>query len=162
MAKSRKIDLQTFDLHDTVGYLVARLFHAMHQEFSRGLAAHGVTPPHWATLITLYQKKASTPGGLARYLGVDRAAITRILDRLEEDGLVVRKPGTDRRSLSLDLTPAGRELTPRLAEVAHLIRDKFLSKISHEEESRFKSTLIRILKNSGIQKPFRLEGDHST
>jgi DNA-binding MarR family transcriptional regulator len=60
-------------------------------------------------------------GDLAKVLGCDSSSVTAISDRLEERGLVVRKPGQrDRRVKMLVLTDEGErvrvEITRRLAE----------------------------------------------
>ncbi len=153
--------IDEFDLHDKTGYLVARLFHAMAQEFGRGLAKHGASPPHWPVLITLYQKKAKTPGELARYIGVDAGGLTRLLDRLESSGLVVRKPGSDRRSITVELTKAGRGLTPKLGMIAKQVNDKFMDGLSDTEIRRFKSTVRKMLQSGGAESIKLRDYDHA-
>jgi DNA-binding MarR family transcriptional regulator len=55
------------------------------------------------------------PWELADHLGVARATITRLLDGLEHDGLVERRPSkSDRRSLLVHLSARGRALLRRV------------------------------------------------
>ena len=49
-------------------------------------------------------------------LGLTHSAAVRVVDRLAEAGLVRREPGTDRRSVAVALTPAGREVAARAAQ----------------------------------------------
>lgn len=52
---------------------------------------------------------------LAAMLGVLPSSATRLCDRLQSSGLLVRRPGaTDRREVDLVLTDSGRELLGRL------------------------------------------------
>ncbi|MBN1444137.1 MAG: MarR family transcriptional regulator, partial [Planctomycetes bacterium] len=127
----------------------ARLFHSMHSEFSKTLARHRINAPCWGVLISLYQERARTPSGISRYLGIDASTVTRVLDRLEAERLVSRKPGRDRRSLALELSPRARSLVPKLARVALSLQTKFLSPLSAAEARRLKSTLRRILEARG-------------
>jgi DNA-binding MarR family transcriptional regulator len=53
----------------------------------------------------------ATPKMAAMHLGLTTGAMTTLIDRIETAGLVQRAPNPgDRRSLVLQLTPAGREL----------------------------------------------------
>jgi MarR family transcriptional regulator, organic hydroperoxide resistance regulator len=91
---------------------------------------YDMVPPHWIALETLDEP---TPmGELAKRLACDNSNVTWITDRLEERGLVERRPSPhDRRVRLLVLTDAGRrlrdEIAARLAEppeaIAALSRD---------------------------------------
>lgn len=52
--------------------------------------------------------QVQTQGDLALRLLVDAAAVSRMVARLEDDGLVERRPGEDRRCVHLALTRAGK------------------------------------------------------
>ena len=57
----------------------------------------------------LFHDGAQTPSMVAARAGLTPAAGTSLLDRLEQAGLVARRPHPrDRRSLLVDLTPRGR------------------------------------------------------
>jgi DNA-binding MarR family transcriptional regulator len=56
---------------------------------------------------------------VAEHMGVDAAAVTRLMDRLAEAGLVGRcELAGDRRARRIDLTPKAQALLPRLRAVA--------------------------------------------
>src|SRR5918998_4758726 len=84
----------------------AVLVHGMAQEFE----AYGVTPTQYNVLRIL--RGAGAPG-LCRYEIRDRLVaqvpdVTRLLDRLEEMGLVAReRDGADRRLVTTRITDAG-------------------------------------------------------
>lgn len=51
-----------------------------------------------------------TPGALADHLGISTASTTKMLDRLERGGHIIRSPHpTDRRALTISITPGTRE-----------------------------------------------------
>jgi DNA-binding MarR family transcriptional regulator len=57
-----------------------------------------------------------TQAELAERLLVDAPAVSRLVDRLEEEGLMKRRAGEDRRCVKLEATDAGREATGALDE----------------------------------------------
>jgi DNA-binding MarR family transcriptional regulator len=59
-------------------------------------------------------KEPSTMGELATYLGIDAPYMTIVVDDLERQGLVARKPHpTDRRAKLVEATARGREAAQR-------------------------------------------------
>ena len=51
---------------------------------------------------------------VAAAAGLDRSSLTQLLDQLVRRGLIERRPGRDRRTVSLHLTPDGAEAVARL------------------------------------------------
>jgi DNA-binding MarR family transcriptional regulator len=87
---------------------------------------YDLVPPHWIALQTLDEPKPM--GELAKQLACDNSNVTWITDRLEERGLVERRPSPrDRRVRLLVLTAKGRrlrkEIGARLAEPPPAITD---------------------------------------
>ena len=68
---------------------------------------------------------------IAEAIGVDRAAMARSIDQLEELGLVERRmdPG-DRRGRTLHLTRQGHSLAEDLGVIAAQIRERVLASVS--------------------------------
>jgi DNA-binding MarR family transcriptional regulator len=80
---------------------------------------YDLVPPHWIALQAL--EEPMPMGELAKVLVCDNSNVTWITDRLEERGLVERRPAErDRRVKLLVLTPEGRrvreEIQARLSE----------------------------------------------
>jgi len=72
--------------------------------------------PMFLVVNQLVYRGATRPSELAEVLGTGRANLTKIGNRLEEAGLIVRVPDQDdERSVLLALTPAGREVGERIA-----------------------------------------------
>ena len=71
----------------------------------------GLSPERLSLLSVLVYAGPRTMGELARAEQVTRPAITRIVDALEAEGLAGREPvATDRRTILVSATPAGREV----------------------------------------------------
>jgi DNA-binding MarR family transcriptional regulator len=125
----------------------------MHAAFSARLAALGVTSAEW-TVLSQTGRGGVTPVTLAERMGIDRAAVTRIIDQLEAKNLIRRTPHpTDRRSTVLKLTVQGEEILPKLIAASKATNDSFL-KLLPSEEAQALLALVRKLGESLPQETF--------
>ena len=75
--------------------------------------ASGLNPAQWEALrfIARANRYSRSPGAIARYLGTTRGTVSQTLIALEAKGYIRRlRCDADRRSLTVDLTDAGRAL----------------------------------------------------
>lgn len=61
-----------------------------------------------AALVTIGAEPDSSIGFIADVIGLTHSGTVRLLDKLEDDGLVARKPGPDARTAALRVTARGR------------------------------------------------------
>jgi DNA-binding MarR family transcriptional regulator len=81
------------------------------------LSSYGTRHGRFNLLMTLLKcaDGQATPAGLAERTGVTRATITGLLDGLEKDGLIERRPDSDdRRLIRVHLTDAGRRFLDKI------------------------------------------------
>ena len=86
---------------------------------ARSLAAvdHDVTLPQYRALVVLASRGPQRPTALAEALAVHPSTITRLCDRLVRKRLVHRAASpTNRREVSIRLTPKGRRLVDTVTE----------------------------------------------
>ncbi len=134
-----------------LGYWVGSLASAIHKGLGEELAPMGVTPGQWVILEAAFDGNANTLTGLARIIPVDAAAISRQLDKLTDKGLVRRRRlRSDRRTVRIELTEAGRDLVPKLAPRVQANNLRFLSGVTAEEQSAFTEIIQKMLKNAGF------------
>jgi DNA-binding MarR family transcriptional regulator len=77
----------------------------------------GLTPGHMRVLFLLEPDIARPMGSVAQGLACDASTVTWLIDRLEERGLVERRPSpTDRRVKAVALTPVGMTTKATLQE----------------------------------------------
>jgi len=140
---------EPYSLQSSTGYWVTRLARAIEADFEASLEKHNVTRTAWAVLSAIRHHDVTTPATLASFIGIDRAAITRHLDRIEEQGLVVRdRSSTDRRSVNLMLTPKGERLVPELAAESEAANAKFTACLTNNENESIQSLIRQMLANS--------------
>ena len=87
---------------------------------------------------------------LGQVLGLTHSGAVRLVDRLADAGLVVRRPGADGRSRTLDLTAAGRAAAERVTAARAAALAGLLADLSpddhqalHDLTSRLMAALVR-------------------
>jgi DNA-binding MarR family transcriptional regulator len=123
----------------------------MEQDFDKRLKPLGITRGAYAVLSAVHHDEKNRPAGLAAYLSMDGAAITRYLDRVEELGLIERKPDADdRRSTHIELTTEGRRVVSRGLNSSKATNEKFTAGLTEAEIDCFHTGIQKMLARSGI------------
>ncbi len=90
----------------------------------------------------------TTQTDLADHLGIGRAAIGSVIDRLEARGLVERRPRPDdRRVWLVAITPAGDDMARRIADVDAVLRAELRRCIGREERQALAWVMTRLQQN---------------
>lgn len=85
---------------------------------ARLLARHDLTEGRLAALLAVSAEPGITPRRLADRLGTTSATVTGLLDRLDRDGQIVRRPhASDRRTHTLATTADGERILADLVPV---------------------------------------------
>ena len=116
----------------SVGYLMGRARASLLSGLDTQLARFGLSGMQFAVLKHVAEGSARTAADLCRFMQYDTGAMTRILDRLEEKGLVRRERSReDRRAVVLRVSPSGRTQLPRLAAAAGRVLEEHLAGFSN-------------------------------
>ena len=133
---------------ESVGFLMRRVLSSILQQADAELAVHDLTYVQWLPLYKLMVCSDTTSAGLSRDLGIDPAAITRALDRLEAKGMLRRERSTtDRRVVHLVLTDEGRAIAAQVPQALASVLNAHLSGFSHDESRLLIDMLRRMLHN---------------
>ncbi|MEG5263729.1 MarR family transcriptional regulator [Pseudomonas sp. JDS28PS106] len=129
-----------------IGLLVGRTNGLKDRMLDKYLEPYDVTAAQFKVLIIVAQFCADTPVELCRHLSLDSGSMTRMLDRLEQKGLVVRtRSETDRRQVQLALTEQGRTLAGLLPQIgADAMNDTFAA-LEPEEVQTLQRILTKVL-----------------
>ena len=129
----------------STGYWVTRLARTMERDFEKRLEPLGVTRGAYALLSAIHQENKTRPAELATFLGIDGAAVTRHLDRIEKRGLIKRKPNPrDRRATDIELTAEGRRVVLEGQAGSMATNAKFTAGLTETEVNQFE-TVIRVM-----------------
>lgn len=78
----------------------------------------GLTYPQYLAMLVLWERDGVSVSELGRRLLLDSGTLTPLLKRLESGGLVQRlRDAQDERRVLVQLTPAGRQLKAKAAQV---------------------------------------------
>ena len=137
------------NLEAHLGYWLRCLSNFVSQTFAERLEKEGVSVAQWVVLRTLYNHRGVTLNEAAQHIGVDKSSLSRMVERLLQKGWLNRTDGSDRRSLELTLTPAGRALVPRLAKLADENDETFFRPLSARQRKEFLGTIRHLLATNG-------------
>jgi DNA-binding MarR family transcriptional regulator len=127
-------------VEDYLLYLLARASHAASAGFHARLKARGVAVPVWRVVATLHGAVGGeTVGALAAACLMQQPTTTKLLDRMEADGLVRRR--REGRQTRVLLTPAGEHLAAELIEEARRHEAALLAR--HAEAAPALKDLLR-------------------
>jgi MarR family transcriptional regulator, transcriptional regulator for hemolysin len=88
----------------------------------------GQTRAQWAVLLRLERREGLKQSDLAEDLDIQPITLTRLVDRLCDNGLIERRPDpNDRRAKRLYLTAAARPLLDRIAAQVEELADTVLA-----------------------------------
>jgi len=147
-------DPATYLARDSVGYLVRRLTAILTARIESAFAPHDFTLTQWSVLMHLRDGLALTASDLCAAFQHDSGALTRLLDQLEQRGLIVRRRSSrDRRVVELALTPAGHRTIKVLLPVVVAEMNAALAPLSRAGFEQFRGSLLRVLDHLQQDRP---------
>jgi len=128
--------------------LVNRIRVEMIDALDRELAKFDISASQLIVLASVADNEADSAAALCKNISYDPGAMTRMIDRLEQKGLVRRVPhAEDRRAMNLEMTTAGRALFPQLLAAKETVQAQFLRGFTEAEVRQVESFLNRMLNN---------------
>lgn len=151
MTKIRKIPASELTAH--IGYWMRLISNNVSHAFARKLNANGVTVAEWVVLREMYGGDDSTsPGKIAELTGLTRGAVSKLITRLLDKGLVHRQESVeDRRYQDIKLTAKGGALVPKLAASADQNDEEYFHCLTSQERSRLLALLKKLATHHQIK-----------
>lgn len=134
---------------DSLLYLsLTKAYHAQKNRLRPGLPAIGLSPGQPKILKHLLEQDRCMQKELAEECGIQPATVSRLIDNMEQEGLVVRG-GTDerRRAACISITGAGRAAFERWRQWCAEVEKESLRDFSEEEKAQFAAYLGRMYHN---------------
>jgi DNA-binding MarR family transcriptional regulator len=148
------------DFDGNIGFLVNDVARLMRTLYDRRMAPLGLTRSQWWVLNHLYFHEGISQTQLAAILDIEKAALGRLLDRMEAKGLVARRQDDrDRRTRRVYLT---KEIQPTLQvmrKAAAVTREESTGSLSQAERASLLDMLQRMREDlSALTADRQLEG----
>ena len=123
------------DPREQFGFRLGRLARLWRSRLDEKMRPHGLTQARWVVMMHMQrgadglQQKA-----LAKFVGIEGPTLVHILDNLESQGLIERRPDeADRRGKTVHLTDEGWRMVEVLNDVSAALRQEHLAGVSDAE-----------------------------
>lgn len=128
-----------------VARLISRAKNALEDELDVKLAPFDITAAQYVVLSTLHSGRANIAAQICKELSYSPGAMTRMLNRLEQKGMIQKAPSVgNRRTVQLELTEAGQRLFPRLLEASGTVIDQYFGSYSAQELDTLEALLLKM------------------
>ncbi|TKD51086.1 MarR family winged helix-turn-helix transcriptional regulator [Sphingomonas baiyangensis] len=137
-----------FRLENSPFYLIAHADFRYHQQMDEALQHHGVSKPIYRIMTVLRERQPVSIGTLADVALTKRSTVSRIVDRMVDQGLAATAPNdADSRITDVTLTDAGQRTLDKLTPVVGEQLDRAFAGIAEADMTALLSTLRRISSN---------------
>ncbi|NBA97794.1 MarR family transcriptional regulator [Pseudomonas sp. R5(2019)] len=117
------------------GMQIAQMSRGWRAELDRRLAGLGLSQARWLVLLHLARfQEAPTQRELAQSVGVEGPTLARLLDSLENQGLVRRHAVVeDRRAKKIQLCPPAKPLIDQIETIANALRVELFEGVDEDD-----------------------------
>ena len=146
MTEQFRVDLQL-----VFAILNGKVSTAINRKLSRNFRQDGIeiTPEQWTILLSLWEKDGVTQQELCNATFKDKPSMTRLIDNMERQHLVVRiSDKKDRRTNLIHLTKTGRELENKAYKIANTTLEQALEGLTTEELKIGQEVLRKVFTNT--------------
>ncbi|MCK9997287.1 MAG: MarR family transcriptional regulator [Candidatus Krumholzibacteria bacterium] len=131
---------------DSFGLLMKKVVLQIEKELNLRLADVGLNVKTFGIIMLLLEEEGLTQKELGTRTGVQDYATTRVLDSLEQQGLIERRPHpTSRRANLIFLTKKGQEQRGKLPKLIKGVNEDFLAVCNRDERKILQDALTKIL-----------------
>ena len=141
-----------------LGFLLHDVARLLRKRFDQRARALGLSRAQWSVLAHLSRNEGIRQAALADILEVEPITLARLLDRLEESGLVERRADpTDRRARLLYLRGPAHPILEQMRVLGAETREEALAGIPLERREALIETLIEMKRNISSRTPAQPE-----
>jgi DNA-binding MarR family transcriptional regulator len=135
---------------ETIGLLIGRANRYLQQAVAALCAPEGITAQQLWIVLMLREGEAITASDLALRMPIDKAAASRLIERLVELRWVATgASAADRRRQLITLTTSGKRAAARLGKQAEALYGRMVSGLSGAELAALSDGLRRVIANLG-------------
>ena len=137
-----------FRLENSPFYLMAHADFKYHEDMDKVLHKHGVSKPIYRVMTVLRERQPASIGTIAEVALTKRSTVSRIIDRMVEQGLVTTEPNAeDNRITEVTLTSAGQQKLRKLTPIVGRQFVRAMDGISERDIAHLLKTLQKISAN---------------
>lgn len=123
---------------ETVDHHIKAAWHAIARMYNQQAAAYDATMAMGFVLLTINVEEGTPATKIAPLMGLEARSLTRLLNTMEERGVVERKTDpTDKRSVRVCLTHTGRQMREKAKETVLRFNDSVREEVSADKLAVF-------------------------
>jgi DNA-binding MarR family transcriptional regulator len=135
----------------SIGFTLSQLGYATSGGFGSLMASFGLEPRHFAVLRAVGEAGGQSQQAVAQRLNIPASTMVSLLDHMEREGLIERRPHpTDRRTRLPHLTDRGGQILDQAVRVGADWEEKICSGLSGDERDTLLALLRRVAANIGV------------
>ena len=128
--------------NDCIVFIMAKSYQKLQGEFKKLLEPYGLTTLQFLTLALLSTEQDVSAADICDRLLIDKSTLSGVLERLDEKGLVVKRPDkNDRRALSISMSSSGSRMADQLSQIPETINEIAMKSMALEERLLLKRLL---------------------
>ena len=136
-------------IESEITWLLHRAAQRMHVVTGEHAENYGLQLREYIILSAMQKTSGLTQVELAKTVGLDKTTLMSQLDRLEQQGLIIRRPDPrDRRVRIPVITPAGNDLRAQVADASATAEAHALSGFTADDVATFRRMLFEIIGDS--------------
>ncbi len=141
-----------YDFDESIGYWLTVTTQRYHRAFNDALVPYGITFRQSQVLGWLALEGELSQAELAGKMMIEPPTLVRILDRMERDGLIRRRPcPNDRRRKLIGATAKSKPVWAKIVECAKNIRARATDGLTERQQATLKKLLGRVHENLLLQ-----------
>ncbi len=147
------IEQFNFDIRLIFAILNGKVSAAINRKLHRNFRQGGleISPEQWTVLIFLWEKDGVTQQELCNATFKDKPSMTRLIDNMERQHLVVRiSDKNDRRTNQVHLTRTGRDLEEQARHIANETLKQALTGIDLDDLKISQDVMRKIFQNTQL------------
>jgi len=136
------------EYENSLGFLIQDVARLMRLAFDRRMKDIGLTRAQWFALISLRRADGQTQQHLADQMDMNRAALSKLLSRLEAGGWIKRVPDEeDKRANRIYLADKFDDIMPAMQSEAERLMETAFGPFSEAERGALAGTLLATKKH---------------
>ena len=132
-------------LEDSLGFQVNRTANAMKKRFNTFLKPYNLTSEQYVIMKSVQENADITPTQLSEITFKDKTTITRMIDTLVKNEMLVREPkANDRRAYSIAWSSKGKKIMQEILPITEKVITKLSGQFKKEELETFLAVLAKL------------------
>lgn len=136
------------DGSQSLGFLLHDAARLLRKRFEVRASGYGLSSAQWRLLVRLVREEGAPQTRLAELLEIEPISVSRLLDRMEQNGWVVRRQDTsDRRVRMIYPTEKSRRAFAHVKSLAGELYEEALDGMPQESREALMEGLVRLVEN---------------